>query len=64
VGPVSTYKWSDDPYKWPTNKWAAGVITPIKGVMGPYLKLGGIGGAPLVDIRWEARCIVFWVLSH
>ena len=32
--------------------------------MGPYLKLGGIGGAPLVDIRWEARCSVFWVLSH
>ena len=29
------YKWSYNPYKWPS-EWVTGVITPLRGVMGPY----------------------------
>ena len=37
TGPrTDRYKWSYKPNKWPY-KWVTGVISPINGVMGPYL---------------------------
>ena len=62
---------SYNPYEWPDN-WVTGFITPISGVMGPYLYLVGAhfvygSGFQFQALCWcqvsgeESSCYRYWI---
>ena len=52
VGPVTSYKWGYNPYKWPKNKWVYnGFINLLIGVFSPHSYLSGCNPLLIIFLR-------------